>query len=407
MLTVSQLVQQLENVVSENFSETCTLVGEVNNWSISRGHAYFSIKDQLATISAIMWKSHVQHLKYNPKLGDVIEVKCKLRVWGKYGKVQIIVESMKLATDEKGERQKQLEEWTEMGNQQGWFEPSIKKSVSPTFKKISIVTSKTGAALQDCISVIKRRCPNAELWIHDAVVQGPQCPNTVALAIKKASEDPSDVVIVCRGGGSKDDLYYWNHPLISEAVYDCQKPVVSGVGHQIDVSLVDLAADINCPTPSVAAEKTVINERQTLDLCRQKLVDFDPIQRKEEIAFRLSTCHQSIMRFLTNLVKCLDDYTSNRIDAVDNRLKGADARLMILDPQNTLNRGYTLVRSKTNRLCTRVNDVVKLRNLSIQFADGLVEVELSLKKPLVRQKRDKRFKYQTIKAAARKNTLVK
>ena len=406
MLTVSQLVQQLENVVSENFPNTCTLVGEVNNWSISRGHAYFSLKDQLATISAIMWKSKVSSLKEIPKLGDIVEVKCKLRIWGKYGKVQIIVDEMKLATDEKGERQKQLEEWTKLCNQNGWFEPSIKKCVLPEYNKISIVTSKTGAALQDCISVIKRRCPNAELWIHDAVVQGPQCPESVTAGINKARLDESDVIIVCRGGGSKDDLFYWNHPMICQAIFESDKPVVSGVGHQIDISLVDLAADINCPTPSVAAEKTVVNVRQKLDLYHQKLTDFDPIQRKEEISFRLSTCHQSLIRFLKNMVTKLDIHTQTKLDSVDNRLKGVDARLTILDPQNTLNRGYALIRSKTNRLCTSVIDVVRLRNLSIQLADGLVEVELSLKKPIVKQKRDKRYKYQSIKSAAiRKQTI--
>jgi exodeoxyribonuclease VII large subunit len=324
-----------------------------------------------------MWRSSLGNLKELPKLGDIVEARCQLRVWGKYGKVQIIVSALTAHEDEKGERQKQLEEWEKTCAEKGWFSADVKKSVEPVHTKISIVTSKTGAALQDCISVIQRRCPMAELWIHDAVVQGPSCPNSVRAGIEAASNDPSDVVIVCRGGGSKDDLFYWNHPDICKAIYECPKPVVSGVGHQIDVNLVDFASDLVCPTPSVAAEKTVLDYRNLLQDSRKKLHDVNADQRKEDMVFRINNCRRTISRFLKAVKGDVEENYRYKELERSNRMKGLDARLRILDPQNTLNRGYALVRSKKQRLCTSIKDVRRLRNIVVQFKDGFAELQVN------------------------------
>lgn len=262
VLTVSQLTQAIKLCLESNFS-TISLQGEISNCKLqSSGHLYFSLKDSKAQISAVMFRGDVTALKHTPKDGDQVVIKGELNLYPPSGKYQIVVKEMQLAG--LGELLLKLEELKVKLLKKGYFRSDHKKPLPRFPKTIGVVTSPTGAVIQDILNVLTRRAGNFHLILNPVKVQGPGAAEEIALAIEQFNRYKlADLLIVGRGGGSLEDLWAFNEEIVADAIYNSKIPIISAVGHETDHCIADYVADVRAPTPSAAAE-IAIGERSQL-----------------------------------------------------------------------------------------------------------------------------------------------
>ncbi|MDP3396558.1 MAG: exodeoxyribonuclease VII large subunit [Methanoregula sp.] len=258
-LQVSELSAIIEGLLDDARLQGVWVKGEVTNYTHhSRGHRYFSLSEKgggstAAVIKCVMWRSDAQHLTFNPAEGMEVIVSGTVRLYAPHGSYQLQVKELKKAG--LGEKYLLVEQWKRELAAEGCF-ASEKKRLLPKFpEKIGVVTSETGAVIHDIVTVITRRY-KVEIIISPTAVQGETAHHEIAQAIRRLG-NIVDVVIVARGGGSFEDLFSFNHPEVVRAIAACPVPVVSAIGHEVDVTLADLAADLRAPTPSAAAELVV------------------------------------------------------------------------------------------------------------------------------------------------------
>ena len=241
------------------------LKGEISNFKLhSRGHLYFSLKDETSVINAIMFATNASTLNFEPKDGTKVFVEGKVTVYEASGKYQIVV--TKMQPDGIGDLYIAYEKLKKELEKQGLFSPEHKKKIPKFPKKIGIVTAPTGAAIRDILSTIKRRYPICETILFPALVQGETAKYSIVENIKKAQEYDIDVLIVGRGGGSIEDLWAFNEEIVARAIYDAKVPVISAVGHEVDFTIADFVADLRAPTPTGAAEMAVPNMSDIFNL---------------------------------------------------------------------------------------------------------------------------------------------
>lgn len=234
------------------------LKGEISNSKLhTRGHLYFSIKDDTSVISAVMFSTNASTLNFDPKDGTKVFVEGKVTVYEGSGKYQIVVSKMQ--PDGIGELYIAYEKLKAQLEKEGLFKPELKKPIPKYPKRIGIVTAPTGAAIRDILSTIKRRFPIAETLLFPALVQGETAKFSIVENIEKARDYDLDVLIVGRGGGSIEDLWAFNEEIVARAIYACPIPVISAVGHEVDFTIADFVADLRAPTPTGAAELAVPN----------------------------------------------------------------------------------------------------------------------------------------------------
>jgi len=253
IFTVARLNQEVQQLLERGFG-TIWLQAELSNFSQpASGHWYFSLKDSQAQIRCAMFKGRNRYLTFAPEAGDEVLVRGKLGLYAARGDFQLIVEHMEPAGA--GKLQAEFDQRRIELQEAGWFDPENKQALPSRPSRIGVVTSPTGAAIQDVLNVLKRRYPVAEIIIYPTPVQGTTAAASIAAAIKRANErSETDVLLVVRGGGSLEDLWSFNEMAVASAIRDSALPIVSGVGHEVDVTIADLVADQRAPTPSAAAE---------------------------------------------------------------------------------------------------------------------------------------------------------
>lgn len=263
-LTVSQLTNAIKLSLESTFP-VIHLQGEVTNIKLqTSGHLYFSLKDANATIGAVMFKGEAAVLKSVPKAGDQVIVKGELSVYPPKGNYQLIIRELSYAGI--GELLLKLEELKMKLHQLGWFKSSRKKPLPRFPKRIGVVTSPTGAVIQDIVNVLTRRYSGFHLILNPVKVQGAGAAEEIAQAIEQFNRyQLVDVMIVGRGGGSLEDLWAFNEEIVAAAIYHSQIPVISAVGHETDHCIADYVADVRAPTPSAAAEIVIAEKNQLLD----------------------------------------------------------------------------------------------------------------------------------------------
>ncbi len=262
IFSVSDLNRRIKHFLEAQFY-TVYVKGEITNLKVqSSGHAYFSLKDEHSQISAVMFKSAYSQLSTPLKAGDKVLIKGQLNVYPPRGSYQIVVQ--KLRQEGLGDLLLKLHELKAKLQKEGYFESNIKKNLPKFPKVIGVITSPTGSVIQDIIHVLSRRAKGFTLLLNPVKVQGDGAEGEIAAAIEEFNKSNlADVLIVGRGGGSLEDLWAFNSEAVTRAIYESKIPVVSAVGHETDVSLADLAADVRAPTPSAAAE-IVIKEQSVL-----------------------------------------------------------------------------------------------------------------------------------------------
>lgn len=261
--SVSELNRETKTLLSSHFSQI-QVEGEMSNLSTpSSGHIYFSLKDQKAQIRCAMFKSQLRRVKFTPENGKQIVISAQVSLYEARGDYQLIVDKMQEAGD--GQLQRAFDLLKAKLSNEGLFEQSLKQSLPEIPKQIGIITSPSGAAVHDVLSVLKRRFPAIPILIYPTIVQGESAGAAISAAIDTANLlNQVDVILLVRGGGSLEDLWAFNEESVARAIVSSKIPIISGIGHEVDFTIADFVADFRAPTPSVAAESAVPNQQTWL-----------------------------------------------------------------------------------------------------------------------------------------------
>lgn len=270
VFTVSRLIREARATLEASFP-LLWLEGEISNFSRpGSGHMYFSLKDEAAQVRCAMFRGKNLHLRFMPKNGMRVMVRAKITLYEARGDFQIIIEHMEESG--LGALQRAFDELKQTLGRQGLFDQAHKKPLPTLPKRIGIITSPTGAAIRDIESVLKRRCPAIPVLIYPSSVQGNNAASEIAEAIRLADiRQDCDVLILTRGGGSLEDLWSFNEELVARAIHNCSIPIISAVGHEVDFTIADFVADMRAPTPSAAAELVAPNGEEILLSVTQNL----------------------------------------------------------------------------------------------------------------------------------------
>ncbi len=387
--TVSEITREIKHHLESGFPSVA-IQGELSNFKLhSSGHLYFTLKDGNAQISGVMWRSRAANLSFTPQDGMMVIVAGKIAVYEVRGVYQ--VDAWSLRPVGVGELQAAFERLKQRLAAEGLFDESRKKELPVYPARIGIVTSPTGAALQDMLAIIERRFPCVEIVFCPVKVQGLGAAEEIAGGIRDLNELGNvDVMIVGRGGGSIEDLWAFNEEAVARAIAGSRVPVVSAVGHEIDVSIADFAADVRAATPSAAAELVVQDSRGVLDLLRNNWYTMqnclaDQLNRhKASIAHLLNSysfnrpidLFQQCSQRFDELARSLSMSSSHRFAMTSARVQSLQLRLAALDPQLALKRGYAIVYKKGFVVMSKV-EVQPQDPVQIRFHDGTVDSIIS------------------------------
>ncbi|WP_434137188.1 exodeoxyribonuclease VII large subunit [Photobacterium leiognathi] len=338
--TVSSLNAQVR-LILENEMGVVWLIGELSNFSMPvSGHWYFTLKDSRAQVKCAMFKGSNRHVTFKPGNGNQVLVKARLSLYEPRGDYQLIIESMQPEGD--GRLQQQFEQLKMSLAAEGLFAQSLKKSLPEQPKRVGIITSKTGAALHDILHILQRRDPSLPIVIYPTMVQGEGAAISIAQAIGRANaRQECDVLIVGRGGGSLEDLWAFNEEIVARTIAASQIPIVSAVGHEVDVTIADFVADVRAPTPSAAAElisRDMTHQTQLLDRKRQQLRHAitaylsQSLRQTTQLQHRLERQHPQLRLNLQQ----------QHLDEISQRLTQAMARKLQKHQQHVEHNNYKL-----------------------------------------------------------------
>lgn len=372
-ITVSQLNNYLKRKFDADIHlNKVYLKGEISNFKLhSRGHMYFSIKDDTSVIGAIMFERDARSINFNPADGVKVFAEGRVSVYEGAGKYQIIVN--KMIPDGIGALFIKFEKLKKDLAAEGLFDKKYKKPIPKYPKRIGVVTAPTGAAIRDILTTIKRRYKLCEVILFPALVQGENAKESIAKQIEVAQNYDLDVLIVGRGGGSIEDLWAFNEEIVARSIFASTVPIISAVGHEVDFTIADFVADLRAPTPTAAAEICVPN---TLDVI--KLVDNYKIRMNENIRSKINILNKHLDSLTNNFVlknplsmyESREQKLSNLIDRLNNvinqKITLCQQRLDFLLKSHILSNPrdlYTLHITKLNTLINNLNLNLKL-NLS-------------------------------------------
>lgn len=430
IFTVSRLNAEVR-LLLENEMGIVWLVGEISNFSAPvSGHWYLTLKDSRAQVKCAMFRGNNRHVTFKPQNGNQVLVKARLSLYEPRGDYQLIIESMQPEGD--GRLQQQFEELKVKLASEGLFAQSNKRPLPEHPKRVGVITSKTGAALFDILDVLKRRDPSLPVVIYPTMVQGEEAAIQIAQAIGCAnSRNECDVLIVGRGGGSLEDLWCFNNEILARTIAASQIPIISAVGHEIDVTIADFVADMRAPTPSAAAElvsrdnshkdQALIGRQHKLVAAmrhyinEQKRCTTSLVHRleRQHPSYQLQRQSQQLDELEVKLHRAMQHYISVRqqkverlqhrvalnspfkrlseqkgtlqrleqklLDAMDRKLLNtrhqlalAAEKLDTVSPLATLKRGYSITQTEQGNVVVRATDVKTGDILVTRLSDGEV-----------------------------------
>lgn len=363
--------------------------GEISNLTKhGSGHYYFSLKDETGKLSCVMFANQTQLLTFKVENGDKVTVKGQITVYEKDGRYQLYAMDMeKMGIGELHIAYEKLKAELDL---KGYFDPSLKKPLPQFPNKIGVITSPTGAAIRDIISVYERRSPLATLVIYPVRVQGAFSKDEIVKAITYFDQrEDIDMVILSRGGGSIEELWSFNERVVAEAIFKANVPIVSGVGHEIDYTISDFVADVRAATPSAAAEIAIVSRQALLshiESLKEGLIQQVQIKlRDQHHALKRQSPSANAKRQLLHMAKNQRELEhiqaqmtrklQTTLTLYKERLTSAGEKLSVLSPLNTLERGYTVVRKNGHALssagCVTTGD-----NVELIFKDGRLEAQV-------------------------------
>ena len=411
-ITVSVLNSHIKRLINSDSNLKRVYVrGELSNIRrYPNGHMYFTLKDKNSEIGGLMFRNYVSRLRFEPKNGMKVLVSGTVDVYPKQGSYKVYAH--KITEDGIGDLYIAYEQLKKELSELGWFDKDHKKEIPRFPKRVGVVTASTGAAIRDIVTTIKRRWPLCEILLFPALVQGELAHETIVEQIKNADNYNLDTLIVGRGGGSIEDLWPFNEEDVARAIYNCNTPIISAVGHEVDFTIADFVADLRAPTPTGAAEMAVPQRNEVISLINQinirlnkALINKININKKhlEEIKKHyiftnpISIYQAKEMSFdailerlkysLTNLIhikeKNYQKVTSSIVlqnpeilfDKKKNKYINILSKLETLSPLKTLQRGYSITK-KDNKVITSIKNIKKGDNIKIEFNDGNIDAKV-------------------------------
>ncbi|MBP3380756.1 MAG: exodeoxyribonuclease VII large subunit [Ruminococcus sp.] len=390
VITVSQVNRYISSKLKgDRLLQGIMVKGEISNFvcHYKSGHCYFTLKDKESGLKAVMFASAASRLKFQPEDGMEVIAAGSISVFERDGAYQLYVND--IIPEGAGKESVALEQLKKKLAKEGIFAEEHKRRIPEMPRKIGVVTSLSGAAVRDVINVLTRRYPLCEVYAVDALVQGENAPQSVCRGILKAENAGCDIVIVGRGGGSSEDLSAFNTEAVARAVYGCKVPVISAVGHEVDYTVADLAADMRAPTPSAAAELAApdisVISAKTDDMRRRCEKGFSAILERKaallsSVASRLAAQSPEnqlnvMSEKLEGIGKRLDSAVNGCLERNEARLAGAAVKLDGLSPLKILGRGYSLV-YKNNSLVRTAGDISQGDTVRLKFGKGEAEAKI-------------------------------
>ena len=388
--TVKQVNSYIKNMFTQDFMLNRIYVkGEVSNCKYhTSGHIYFSLKDESGTIACVMFAGQRGGLSFHMREGQQIIVLGSVNVYERTGSYQLYAQEIRL--DGEGTLYEKYQMLKQELEEMGMFAPEYKKAIPRYAKRIGVVTAPTGAAVRDIMNISARRNPYVQLLLYPAQVQGEGAKESIVRGIRMLETKNVDVIIVGRGGGSIEDLWAFNDECVARAIFDCQVPVISAVGHETDVTIADYVADLRAPTPSAAAELAVWDYRQLqgyLDECRlrmnRSMTGTFRINRLrlKELDVRLSYLHprhklQDQQQRLIELEEELRTLMRDRVKEARHRLAIQIEKLNGLSPVRKLNQGFAYVEEADGGVVKSIRQVDKGDELTVYVTDGLIRTSV-------------------------------
>jgi exodeoxyribonuclease VII large subunit len=384
-ITVSQLTYALKRLIEDNFIlEDVWIQGEISNFTRhTSGHLYFTLKDETACVKCVMFKSQAYSLQFKPVEGMAISARGRISVYEKSGQYQLYVEAMEQTG--LGALYQAFEKLKQKLEQEGLFDPKRKKLLPTLPNKIGLITSPTGAAVQDMIKILRRRRPNLDILIFPAQVQGEEAPLSLVKALNDAGRFTAlDLVIIGRGGGSLEELWAFNDERVARAIADFPKPVISAVGHETDFTIADFVADLRAPTPSAAAELAVPEQmgiKRSLESLKKRLQqsmerglqnarrDLGKILRSRVFVdpkFSYNVRRQEVDLLSDKMIRIL----RHNLKLERERCYKVLGKLDTLSPLATLQRGYAIAQKKDGIFIKRADQVEIGEEIKLTLATG-------------------------------------
>ncbi|MEZ6196470.1 MAG: exodeoxyribonuclease VII large subunit [Planctomycetota bacterium] len=438
-LTVSELNARAREI-ERGFGEVARSRELSGLYSSGSGHLYFTLKDEKAEISCVMWRTRAQALTFRPGNGDAVEVRGRLSLYEPKGRFQLVADAMDPAG--LGELERRFRELKERYRAAGWFDEERKRPLPFLPRRIGIVTSARGAAVRDLLTTIFARFPRASVLVADARVQGAGAAAEIADAVARLDGiEDVDVIVVGRGGGSLEDLWAFNEPAVVEALHRAVTPIVSAVGHEVDFTLADFVADLRAPTPTAAGERVVPDlgrllaqldadaaalDRRVRGRVRAARTEIEALarswalrepaslvgragQRLDDLAGRLRRAlaaraerasrglRESERRLQPALLagraaaaaqslalaeRALGSAVGRRLEREGRRLDEAERLLGSLSPLTVLSRGYSITRDlETGRILRRADEAAPGARIATRLAEGEVRSRVEAPEP--------------------------
>ncbi|MCF8009216.1 MAG: exodeoxyribonuclease VII large subunit [Halanaerobiales bacterium] len=385
--SVSQVSNYLEALFStDQVLQDIWVKGEVSNfYKAKSGHLYFTIKDDKSQLKTVMFKYKSYNLDFEVEDGIEIAVHGYINVYKNRGEYQLYADQ--ILPEGKGSLYQAFEKLKEKLKEEGLFEESIKKKIPLIPKKIGIVTSPTGAAIRDILSVVNRRFTNVSILIVPSLVQGEKAADELIEGIKYLnSREDIDLIIVSRGGGSIEDLWPFNEEKVARAVYRSKIPVISGVGHETDFSITDFVADLRAPTPSAAAELAIANreeiENQLTNLSKRlfqnqkaklkSAKDRLSSLTKRRVFKKPEELFTEKMQKIDQLARELNWNMEKMINSKKEKFKLLSGKLDTLSPLKTVKRGYSITYDQQEKLIRKIKEVKPGDQIKTTLIDGKI-----------------------------------
>lgn len=390
VLTVGQLNTYIKSVLEGDYHlRNIFVVGEISNFTASKnGHWYMTLKDQTGAMKAVMFRGSNYRLQFLPEDGMKVICFGSVSVYLQGGNYQFIVENMQ--PDGLGSLNLAFEQLKERLGKEGLFNPALKKPIPSYPKRIGVCTSPTAAAFQDICNVLRRRWPFAELVLAETLVQGDQAPPQICKALRQLDAAGVDVILVARGGGSIEDLWCFNDESVARTVFSMETPVVSGVGHETDFTIIDFVADQRAPTPSAAAElctpdrleeyeKTMLLKSRLLASMQNELkrnrTRVDALASSNVLKSMQSLINERRLR-LDGLMERLQHKIGMELSGNRNRLSVAAGKLDAYAPLKVLSRGYSLSFTEEGKVIQSIKQVTPEDRININVSDGMISCKV-------------------------------
>ena len=385
--SVSQVNAYIKNMFAQDFAlSRISIKGEVSNCKYhTSGHIYFTLKDGLAAIQAVMFASRRGGLDFELRDGQQVVVKGSVEVYERDGRYQLY--ASQIALDGAGDLFRRFEKLRNELEEMGMFAPEYKRPIPKFARTVGVVTASTGAAIRDIINISSRRNPYVQLVLYPARVQGEGAAESIARGIEVLDRMGLDVIIAGRGGGSIEDLWAFNEEIVARAIFRCSTPVISAVGHETDVTIADYVADLRAPTPSAAAELAVFDFGQFEAQLRgakellarglkRKIAGVRYQTEQYRLKLRLHDPQRQINEKRQRLVSAEDELKrlmERRLSDCRHRLALMSGRLHGQSPLEKLSRGFGFITDEEGRRVDHAASVRPGDRLSIRLADGQIE----------------------------------